>query len=504
LGEFLFSSCIGLPSSSFFPYSLQKLVKVAAEVTIKPQEGCVCPDHSYSCRADSLTEIEWDTKISMTSEISYNINREKKYADVESGGLRVLFSEVPVEGGLANLTAQLFLVDQHTWNQSNATCQAIGQGIARQDTVTVCVTGPASPPTSLSVVWDSPSAVVSFQSPLYGGECVDYYVVTAASEERNVLCNVTSDGTERNCSIYLGGGNVNHFNFTVHGVTRVNDSFVYNGHIATDYRLPFPENVRSVEEECGHVNVTWKSNHVIEPVNTTISWRGVHSSGARHYERGSSEDSHLLTLDYSETGPVEIAVTFSSAVCNKTTTITLNRKRCLTASETSPTPTPCDVGVTEAVKPTADSDVMCIAIGVGVCAALLVVVTVAVAVWCLVKKKRSKSESVPSSSCGDELKIPGSQTCKGCGDQQETPAPAAPETETDNTHPDVLPLLYDDLNTLTKEKKEQSSSMPMYHVLEGPTPVESAPETQEQESSVTDIPLYSVVDKSKKKKKTTN
>ena len=54
-------------------------------------------------------------------------------------------------------------------------------------------------------------------------------------------------------------------------------------------------------------------------VNTTISWRGVHSSGARHYERGSSEDSHLLTLDYSETGPMEIAVTFSSAACNKTT-----------------------------------------------------------------------------------------------------------------------------------------------------------------------------------------
>ena len=54
-------------------------------------------------------------------------------------------------------------------------------------------------------------------------------------------------------------------------------------------------------------------------VSTTISWHGVTSSGATHYERGSSEDSHLLTLDYSETGPVEIAVTFSSAVCNKTT-----------------------------------------------------------------------------------------------------------------------------------------------------------------------------------------
>ena len=32
-----------------------------------------------------------------------------------------------------------------------------------------------------------------------------------------------------------------------------------------------------------------------------------------------TEDSYLLTLYYSETGPVEIAVTFSSAVCNKTT-----------------------------------------------------------------------------------------------------------------------------------------------------------------------------------------
>ena len=52
-------------------------------------------------------------------------------------------------------------------------------------------------------------------------------------------------------------------------------------------------------------------------VNTTISWRG--RDGATGYERACSGDSHLLTLDYSETGPVEIAVTFSSSVCNKTT-----------------------------------------------------------------------------------------------------------------------------------------------------------------------------------------
>ena len=55
-------------------------------------------------------------------------------------------------------------------------------------------------------------------------------------------------------------------------------------------------------------------------VNTTISWRGT------GYERAGSGDSHLLTLDYSETGPVEIAVTFSSSVCNKTTITHYNGK----------------------------------------------------------------------------------------------------------------------------------------------------------------------------------
>ena len=56
-------------------------------------------------------------------------------------------------------------------------------------------------------------------------------------------------------------------------------------------------------------------------VNTTISWRG--RDGATGYERAGSGDSHL---DYSETGPVEIAVTFSSSVCNKTTITHYNGK----------------------------------------------------------------------------------------------------------------------------------------------------------------------------------
>ena len=48
--------------------------------------------------------------------------------------------------------------------------------------------GPASSPTNLSLVCDSSSVVVSFQPPVYGAECVDYYTVTAISEGRNVTC----------------------------------------------------------------------------------------------------------------------------------------------------------------------------------------------------------------------------------------------------------------------------------------------------------------------------
>ena len=42
----------------------------------------------------------------------------------------------------------------------------------------------------------------------------------------------------------------------------------------------------------------------------------VSSSGDIHC---GSEESHLLTIDYSETGPLEISVTFSRDDCNKTT-----------------------------------------------------------------------------------------------------------------------------------------------------------------------------------------
>ena len=96
----------------------------------------------------------------------------------------------------------------------------------------IALIGAASSPTGLSVVCESSSAVVSFQSPVYGGECVECYVATAVSEERNVSCNVSSGEDSLNCSFSLEG-NANNYLFSVYGVTRVNESYVLLGNITS-------------------------------------------------------------------------------------------------------------------------------------------------------------------------------------------------------------------------------------------------------------------------------
>ena len=61
-----------------------------------------------------------------------------------------------------------------------------------------------------------------------------------------------------------------------------------------------------------------------ESVNRTISWRD--SSGATHCERVTgSEDSHQP--NFTDTGPVEIAITFSDDVCSKTTVTSYSSER---------------------------------------------------------------------------------------------------------------------------------------------------------------------------------
>ena len=89
-----------------------------------------------------MTEIEWDNDTLGDTGILCQIDRSVPKQERE--GLRVLFSQSPVERDLANVTAQLFVIDQHRWNQSSVTCQASGLELIKIDTVTICVTGKTS------------------------------------------------------------------------------------------------------------------------------------------------------------------------------------------------------------------------------------------------------------------------------------------------------------------------------------------------------------------------
>ena len=84
---------------------------------------------------------------------------------------------------------------------------------------------------------------------------MDYYVVTAVSEEeeRNVSCDATSYGLEHSCSISFDGSpNINDYNFTIYGVSRVNSSFIYTGDSITDCCEVFADNSVLVRSEPFH------------------------------------------------------------------------------------------------------------------------------------------------------------------------------------------------------------------------------------------------------------
>ena len=68
---------------------------------------------------------------------------------------------------------------------------------------------------------------------MYGAECVDYYTVTAISEERNVTCSPTSNELIYNCSL-PNDTNVNDYIFTAYSVTSGIDGILYNGSTAYD------------------------------------------------------------------------------------------------------------------------------------------------------------------------------------------------------------------------------------------------------------------------------
>ena len=60
---------------------------------------------------------------------------------------------------------------------------------------------------------------------------------------------------------------------------------------------------------------------MMSAINTTVIWHRVQKSEEIHYEKASSEVFHLLDLNYSVTGLLEISVTFNSGACEKTSAI---------------------------------------------------------------------------------------------------------------------------------------------------------------------------------------
>ena len=79
----------------------------------------------------------------------------------------------------------------------------------------------------------STSAVVSFQPPAYGAECVDSYVVTAINEERVTCHSASDDDLTYNCTI-PGDANVNDYIVSVYSVTSGANGILYNGDNSTE------------------------------------------------------------------------------------------------------------------------------------------------------------------------------------------------------------------------------------------------------------------------------
>ena len=220
------------------------------EVTVEPAGNCICPSESYICRADGVNGIELDNK--GLSDPFLHISGFSKRLEVEKEGLMVLLSEVKVDDTFFNLTARLFIIDPQTWNGTIISCRTTGND--RHKDIHICVTGIKL----LIHVNKRITFVLSVQVqpplPLVCQLCGTHHQLWSVSSLQCMVENVwtimwsllsvkrgwyfvmspASDAIERNCSIDIGDGNVNDFNFTVHAVTRVNDSFVYNGETATD------------------------------------------------------------------------------------------------------------------------------------------------------------------------------------------------------------------------------------------------------------------------------
>ena len=219
--------------------------------------GCICPSDNYTCEVRAGIGIAWQGETIPEDGLEHSVNKVAKERYFDDYGFQVTMRRIEV----GYYTSTLHVRDLGL-NETNLTCRGLNvenfTPISEADSISICVTGniatcilcafdlalhttgPASSPTGLSVVWNSSSAVVSFQSPVYGGECVEYYVATAVSEERTVSCNVSSG--EDNCSFSLEG-NANDYLFSVYGVIRVNESYALIGNTTSNCCKTFSDAV---------------------------------------------------------------------------------------------------------------------------------------------------------------------------------------------------------------------------------------------------------------------
>ena len=259
--------------------------------------NCTCPGQNYTCQADGVIRMEWENdafpvgdNIALDYSLADPEERSKTEIEIEGDGVFLMkFIRSMIVGDVANISSTMLITNLTALNGTNITCE-VSPSLEYhiEITSTLCIigrrctlrfvtycnlyihmhVGPALSPTNLSLVCDSSSVVVSFQPPVYGAECVDYYTVTAISDERNVTCSPTSKELIHKCILPIYT-NVNNYTFTVYSVTGGANGTLYYGNTSFDCSMflhlyvvacymkvsplgiPFPGDVRVNERGCG-------------------------------------------------------------------------------------------------------------------------------------------------------------------------------------------------------------------------------------------------------------
>ena len=221
------------------------------KVSIQPK-GCICPSEGYTCQTYNSTLLNWYPTCNTATGDDLEFDVIMYGADIverECGGFKVNYSSEHHRGQLPSVTSTL-LVTNLSVNGTNLTCEGTFREMISNDKIPICVVGKtvlivslrlnnhllmctnigsATSPANVMVVWKLLSATVSFQPPVYGAECVDYYTVTAISEERNVTRTVTNDHLLNTFTCLFPDLNTTDYNFTVSSVIIGLNGTVYHG-----------------------------------------------------------------------------------------------------------------------------------------------------------------------------------------------------------------------------------------------------------------------------------